>query len=146
MQKNMKHALHDASQCIRPHTTCFSQLAQMLETFNLCAGNKCLFIPLLHISLSLSLSLSLSCGLQGSIRLTLPTGSDLWTPHYAAVPRPTLANFGGETHGSYLECWGCTQSTEGCPDLPSYGAWHFSYEHMKNPCPMGFVQVLTMVQ
>ncbi len=98
------------------------------------------------IQLGISLSLSLSCGLQGSIRLTLPTGSDLWTPHYAAVPRPTLANFGGETHGSYLECWGCTQSTEGCPDLPSYGAWHFSYEHMKNPCPMGFVQVLTMVQ
>ncbi len=68
-----------------------------------------------------SLSLSLSCGLQGSIRLTLPTGSDLWTPHQTAVPRPTLANFGGETHGSFLECWGCTQSTEGCPDLPSYG-------------------------
>ena len=65
-----------------------------------------------------SLSLSLSCGLQGSIQLTLPTGSDLWTPHYAAVPRPTLANLGGETHGSYMECWGCTQSTEGCPGLP----------------------------
>ena len=75
--------------------------------------NKRLF-DVLHIhTLYHDLSLPpLSYGLQRSIRLTLPTGNNLWTSHYAVVPRSTQVNLGEAKHTAHA--WSTWSALKEC--------------------------------